>query len=144
MSKNINSFKILGIEHIGIALDNSDITSKFLSFLNGIQSMKSEKVEDQGVLTEIFDTSKGKIELLTSISSNSPINNYIDKKKNGIHHIALEVDNIYNAIKDLQEKNIEFIDKEPKVGAENHLIAFIHPKSTGGILFELCQKQNID
>ena len=93
-------------------------------------------------MTDIYNTARGKIELLKATSDLSPIYKFINKKGKGIHHIALEVDDILKALKFLKENEIQLIDEKPRIGAEGFLIAFIHPYSTGGILFELCQKQN--
>ena len=135
-------FKILGIEHIGIALEELDIASNFLSLLPGIAKTGSENINDQQVITDIFNTSKGKIELLKATTKDSPIAKFIEKKGKGIHHLALEVDNISGALDYLKENEIKLIDEKPRIGAEGFLIAFIHPHSTDGILIELCQKPN--
>ena len=137
--KNKYSFKVLGIEHIGIALNDNSKISSFLALLPGLKEKYSEIVEDQKVNTEIYNIKNTKIELLNSISSKSKLEKFIKKRGNAIHHIALRVDNLNNAINNLIKKGIVFIDKKPRKGAENYLIAFIHPKSTSGILFELCQ-----
>jgi len=137
-----SGFKILGVEHIGIALKNTSDIAKFLSILPGVEKLGEENIEDQGALTEIYNTARGKIELLKATSNLSPIYKYLNKKGKGIHHIALEVDDILTALKFLKENDIQLIDEKPRIGAEGFLIAFIHPYSTGGILFELCQKQN--
>ena len=92
------------------------------------------------VKTDIYATKDAKIELLNSTSSNSIIEKYINKKGNGIHHIALRVDNLENAIMELSDNGVEFINKKPNIGVEDCMIVFIHPRSTGGILFELCQR----
>ena len=134
------SFKILGIEHIGIAMNDNEKIESFLSLLPGIDYTGRENVEDQMVKTDIFSINDAKIELLNSTSSDSTIERYLNKKGNGVHHIALCVDNVENAIVELSNNGVEFIDKKPRRGAEDCMIAFIHPKSTGGILFELCQR----
>ena len=132
--------KILGIEHIGIALKHRKTTSNFLNEILGLDSSRVENVPDQKVLTEIFDTGNGKLELLEATDESSPISHFLEKNGNAMHHIALEVDNLVKALNVLKEKNIQLIDHEPRSGAENYKIAFIHPKATGGILIELCQK----
>jgi len=134
------NFKILGIEHIGIAQDKgSDKLSSFFENILNI-SKKSEVVEDQKVLTEIFDTGAGKIELLSATDEDSVINKYLAKKGESVHHIAILVDNLDEALKHLKSKNIKLIDHSPQKGADNKKIVFIHPHSTPGILLELCQE----
>ena len=133
------TFKILGVEHIGIAMNDNEKIESFLRLLPGLNYVGSENVDDQMVKTDIFSTNDAKIELLNSTSKDSTIEKYIHKKGNGIHHIALRVDNLENAIKELRGNGIEFVDQKPRLGAEGCMIAFIHPRSTGGILFELCQ-----
>ena len=132
--------KILGIEHIGIAVKSRDKTSNFFENILGIKNPITEEIKNQKVITEIFNTSNGKIELLESTSTDSPIQKFIDKKGNAVHHIALSVENIDTTLKYLKEKNVKLIDEIPRIGAEGFKIAFIHPKATGGILIELCQK----
>lgn len=132
--------KILGIEHIGIALKERKSTSIFLNEILGLENSKVENIPDQKVMTEIFDTGNGKLELLESTEANSPISRFLEKNGNAMHHIALEVDNLDKALDVLKEKNIKLIDHSARNGAENFKIAFIHPKATGGILIELCQK----
>lgn len=132
--------KILGIEHIGIALNNREKTSSFLSDSLEIDKSKIEIVKEQKVLTEIFDTGNGKLELLEKTEPDSPISQFLKKRGNGVHHIALEVDDLDEWLKNLKQKNVQLIDSNPRVGAEKFKIAFIHPKATGGILIELCQK----
>ena len=134
------TFKILGVEHIGIAMNDNEKIESFLRLLPGLNYSGSENVDDQMVKTDIFLTNDAKIELLNSTSKDSTIEKYIHKKGNGVHHIALRVDNLENAIKELSSNGIEFIDQKPRRGAEQCMIAFIHPISTGGILFELCQR----
>ena len=134
------TFKVLGIEHIGIALDDNKKIKSFLELLPGIDFSTRENVKDQMVMTNIYKTNDAKIELLNSTSKESTIKRYIERKGNGVHHIALCVDNLKNAIKELSDNGIEFINQNPRLGAEGCMIAFIHPRSTGGILFELCQR----
>ena len=132
--------KILGVEHIGVALNNNDQLSNLFKNIFNLEYIGSETVEEQGVKTDIFNISNTKIELLESISKDSPINKYISKNGQGMHHIALVVEDINDAISYLIENNITMIDKNPKIGVEGYKIAFIHPKSTPGLLIELCQK----
>ena len=132
--------KILGIEHIGIAVENQKDTASFWGEILQIAHTHTERVESEGVNTEIFDTGKGKIELLNSISEDSPIRKFLEKRGPGIHHICLEVDNINRAIIELKNSNIEILNDEPSIGAEGFKIVFIHPKATGGVLVELAEK----
>ena len=134
------NFKILGIEHIGLAQNssNSELSSFFENILNLPKS--NEIVDDQKVLTEIFDTGSGKIELLSATDQESVITKYLAKKGQSVHHIALLVDNLEEALKYLKSKNIKLIDEVPKLGADNMMIAFVHPHSSPGILLELCQQ----
>ena len=133
-------FKILGIEHVGIAQnqDSNKLSSFFEDALN--MSKKTEIVDDQKVLTEIFDTGSGKIELLSATDKDSVINKYLAKKGESIHHIAILVDNLDAALNHLKLKNIKLINEVPQKGADNMKIAFIHPHSTPGMLLELCQE----
>ena len=134
------NFKILAIEHVGIA-QQSDSDKLSLFFENTLNISKiSEVVEDQKVLTEIFDTGAGKIELLSATDKESVINKYLAKRGESVHHMALLVDNLEAALDYLKSKNIKLIDEVPKKGADNMMIAFIHPHSTPGILLELCQQ----
>ena len=132
--------KILGIEHIGIAVENIKKDAPFWELLLNNSKSVTEEVKEQKVITEIFDTGQGKIELLEATSSESPIAKFIAKRGKGIHHFCIQVDDIKLAIKELTKAGVELIDKTPRVGAEGYLIAFIHPKSAGGVLVELAEK----
>jgi len=132
--------KILGIEHIGVAIDNLEKDAPFWRLLFKNYENISEEVKDQKVKTEIFDTGQGKIELLEAMSIDSPIAKFIEKRGKGIHHICLQVVDIKLAIEELIEAGVELIDKTPRMGAEGYLIAFIHPGSTGRVLVELAEK----
>ena len=133
-------FKILGIEHVGIAMENMDGISSFFSDILGLEYSGSEKIDDQQVITDIFNTGRGKLEFLQATDPDSPISKFIEKKGVGMHHIALLVDNIRAALDYLQKEGIDLIDTTPRIGAEGLHIAFLHPRSTKGILVELCQK----
>ena len=134
------NFKILGIEHIGIAQDKgSDKLSSFFEDILNI-SKKSEVVEEQKVLTDIFDTGAGKIELLSATDKESVINKYLAKKGKSVHHIAILVDDLNEALDYLKSKNVKLINETPQKGADNMRIAFVHPHATPGILLELCQE----
>ena len=132
--------KILGIEHIGLAQNSSN--SELSSFFEDVLALSksTEIVDEQKVLTEIFDTGSGKIELLSATDPESGITKYLAKKGQSAHHIALLVDNLEEALKYLKSKNIQLINETPKLGADNMMIAFVHPCSTPGILLEFCQK----
>ena len=132
--------KILGIEHIGIAVDNLEKNAPFWKLLLNNNDPISEEIKEQKVLTKIFNTGQGKIELLEAISPNSPIARFIEKRGQSIHHICLQVNDIKLAIEELNEAGVELIDKTPRIGAEGYLIAFIHPRSAGGVLVELAEK----
>ncbi len=140
MSKN---FKVLKINHIGIAVKNIKQSARLFDELLGMNSSKEEIVEAERVVVKKIapKESISKLELIEGLYKDSVISKYVDKKGQGIHHIALEVDNIYNAIQYLDSNDINIIYKEPKLGSDNKLITFIHPSSASGILIELCQKQ---
>jgi len=129
------------IEHLGIAVKDIIASEKMYTTLLGTPSYKTEVVESEGVKTMFFKIGESKIELLEAADSNSPIAKFIEKRGEGIHHIAYEVDNIEQEINRLQTEGFEMIHKMPKEGADNKLIAFLHPKSTGGVLVELCQEK---
>ena len=132
--------KILGIEHIGIAVNNLDTDAPFWKHIMNIPHRNTELVDDQGVITDIYDTGKGKVELLEPTAKNTAVGKFLDKRGPGVHHVCFEVDDINNAIKELKESNIHIISDEPSIGAEGYKVVFIHPKSTGGVLVELAQK----
>ena len=132
--------KILGIEHIGIAVNQIDERKDFWEKVLGIKLTGQENVESESVETAIFDSDSGKIELLQSKNSDSAIQKFIDKSGEGIHHICLKVDDIDSAIGELKAAGISAIYPVPKVGAEGFLVTFIHPKDTGGVLVELAQE----
>ena len=132
-------FKVLGIEHVALAVKDVDISSNIFSSLLGIEHTSSEEITDQKVNTHIFDTTQGKIELLDALSDDSPISKFLENRGEGIHHIAFKVDKLQPALDYLKNNGITLIDETPKIGAEGLLIAFLHPKSTHGVLVELCQ-----
>lgn len=134
------NFKILGIEHVAIAVNDLDQPADIFGNILGINRSSTEEVADQKVITEIFDTGAGKIELLKATSEESPITKFLDSRGPGVHHIAFQVDNLVLALEELSEAGVTLIDTEPRIGAEGMLIAFLHPKSTSGVLVELCQK----
>lgn len=128
------------IEHIGIAVKNLDDAEKLYSALLGRDSYKREEVASEGVITSFFHSGENKIELLAATNEDSPIAKFIAKKGEGIHHIAFDVENIEEEIKRLEAHGFILINQQPKKGADNKIIAFLHPKSTGGVLVELCQE----
>jgi len=132
--------KILGIEHIAIAVNDLDKSAPFWKHVLDIPNNGIEVVEDQGVTTDIYDTGLGKVELLESLGSDTPIGKFLSKKGQGIHHVCFEVDDIKLAISELKDKNIEVLTDYPTIGAEGYKVVFIHPKSTGGVLVELAEK----
>ena len=132
--------KIIGIEHIGIAVNDLNTSSSFWENILNIVHTHTEDVESERVSTKIFDTRKGKIELLDSLDKNSPIHKFLQKRGPGIHHICLEVDNINEAISELKNSKIDILNDSPSIGAEGYKIVFIHPRSTGGVLVELAEK----
>ena len=134
-------FKILGIEHVGIAVKDLNSISEIFGELLGLDLHRREKVNDQQVITDIYHAGKDKLEFLKATSPDSPIAKFLGKRPEGMHHIALIVDNIQSALNYLNENDVQLIDKSPRIGAEGLQIAFIHPKSTGGVLVELCEKQ---
>ena len=131
--------KILGIEHIGIAVKDLDTNAPFWKHVLRISHKGTETVDQEGITTDIYDTGSGKVELLKSTVSGSVIEKFLEKRGEGIHHVCFEVDDINNAIIELKELNIDVISDRPTVGAEGYKVVFIHPKSTGGVLVELAQ-----
>ena len=132
--------KILSIEHLGIAVDSIDKAAPFWKHILNISHSSTENVIDQGVVTDIYDTGQGKVELLEALGEDSLIAKFLDKRGPGIHHVCFEVIDINSAIKELKENNINVLSDEPTIGAEGYKVVFIHPKSTGGILVELAEK----
>ncbi len=127
------------IEHIGIAVKNIDKSNDLFASLFGESHYKIEDVLSEGVRTSFFQIGTNKIELLEATNKNSPIAKFIDKKGEGIHHIAFAVNNIEQEIARLKKEGFTVINEKPKRGADNKLVAFLHPKSTNGVLIELCQ-----
>jgi len=130
------------IEHIGIAVKNLDQANATYTALLGVAPYKIETVESEGVNTSFFRCGESKIELLEATRPESPIAKYIEKKGEGIHHIAFSVTNIEKEILRLEKEGFQVLNKVPKKGADNKLVAFLHPKSSHGVLVELCQEQN--
>ncbi len=130
--------KLTHIEHLGIAVNNLEESIKFYEEKLGLKCYAIEEVPDQKVRTAFFKVGDTKIELLESTSPEGPIGKFIEKKGEGIHHIAFHVDNLKESLNELQQKEVKLIDANPRKGAEGLNIAFLHPKSTGGVLTELC------
>ena len=130
------------IEHIGIAVKNLDESIKYYEEVLGLECYNVEEVADQKVKTAFFQVGDTKIELLESTDPEGPIGKYIEKKGEGIHHMAFAVKNIEDQLKHAEDKGIRLIDKAPRKGAEGLEIAFMHPKSTFGVLTELCEDKN--
>lgn len=129
------------LEHIGIAVKSLGISDELFTKLLGKESYKKETVEREGVVTSFYETGESKIELLEANNPESPISKFIDKKGEGIHHLAFGVENILEEVKRLKKEGFQFISEEPKEGADNKLVVFLHPKSTNGVLVELCQEK---
>lgn len=128
------------IEHIGIAVKNIKDSNELFAKLFGAPHYKMETVESEGVKTSFFKVGVNKIELLEATKDDSPIAKFIDKKGEGIHHIAFDVDDIEAEIKRLKTEGFKVLNETPKKGADNKLVAFLHPKSSNGVLIELCQE----
>jgi methylmalonyl-CoA/ethylmalonyl-CoA epimerase len=128
------------IEHIGIAVKNMDDANVLFEKLLGVPSYKEETVESEGVLTSFFQTGTNKIELLMATNPESPIAKFLEKKDEGIHHIAFDVEDIHAEISRLKNEGFVLINEVPKKGADNKLVVFLHPKNTNGVLVELCQE----
>lgn len=130
------------IEHLGIAVKSIEEANKLYTSLLGYTHYKTEEVESEGVLTSFFKCGESKIELLEATNPESPIAKYIEKKGEGVHHIAFSVDDIKKEATRLKEEGFVILNEEPKKGADNKWVVFLHPKSTGGVLVELCQERN--
>ncbi len=128
------------IEHIGVAVKDLEKSNIIFASLFGKSHYKIEEVESEGVKTSFFKTGPNKIELLQATNPDSPIAKFIDKKGEGIHHIAFAVEDIKTEIARLKNEGFIVLNEVPKKGADNKLIAFLHPKSTNGVLIELCQE----
>lgn len=129
------------LEHIGIAVKSLGVSDELFTKLLGKKSYKKESVEREGVVTSFYETGDSKIELLEASNPESPISKFIDKKGEGVHHLAFGVENILDEVERLKKEGFQFISEEPKEGADNKLVVFLHPKSTNGVLIELCQEK---
>ncbi|NCT18350.1 MAG: methylmalonyl-CoA epimerase [Flavobacteriaceae bacterium CG_4_8_14_3_um_filter_34_10] len=128
------------IEHVGIAVKNLDSANALYAALLGKKHYKSETVESEGVITSFFQVGESKIELLEATNPESPIATFIEKRGEGIHHIAFQVEDIQKEIARLKKEGVIILNETPKIGADNKLVTFLHPKSTHGVLIELCQE----
>lgn len=129
------------IEHLGIAVKDIEASNDLFEKLLGQKPYKQEAVDSENVITSFFKTGETKIELLQATAPESAIAKFIEKKGEGIHHIAFDVEDIYSEIERLKSEGFQMIHEIPKEGADNKIIAFLHPKSTNGVLIELCQEK---
>lgn len=132
---------LTNVEHIGIAVKDIDVSNALFSKLLNVAPYKSEAVESEGVMTSFFKVNETKIELLEASNPESAIAKFIEKKGEGVHHIAFEVDDIRAEMKRLESEGFILLNAEPKLGADNKLVCFLHPKSSNGVLVELCQER---
>jgi methylmalonyl-CoA/ethylmalonyl-CoA epimerase len=132
--------KILKIDHLGIAVNSIEDGKNFWAETLGLHFEGSETVTEQKVTTAFFPVGESEVELLESTSPDGPVAKFIEKKGTGFQHIAFRVENIEEALKELKEKGIQLIDQVPRIGAGGAKIAFLHPKATGGVLVELCER----
>jgi methylmalonyl-CoA/ethylmalonyl-CoA epimerase len=132
--------KMRKIEHIGIAVHDLENSNELFSKLFGQAAYKTEEVASEGVKTSFFMCGPNKIELLEATDANSPIAKFLEKKGEGIHHIAFDVEDIYVEIERLKLEGFTVLNETPKKGADNKLVVFLHPKTTNGVLIELCQE----
>ena len=131
---------MLKIEHIGIAVKDLNNSNELFKKLFGQPHYKTEEVQSEGVNTSFFQIGENKIELLVATNADSPIAKFIEKKGEGIHHIAFDVADIRAEMKRLEGEGFILLNQEPKLGADNKLVCFLHPKGTNGVLIELCQE----
>lgn len=131
---------LTNVEHIGIAVKDLKLADDLFCKLLNILPYKHEEVESESVLTSFFRINQTKIELLQATAADSAISKFIDKRGEGVHHIAFEVDDIYAEMERLEKEGFVLLNKEPKYGADNKLVCFVHPKTASGVLVELCQE----
>lgn len=131
------------VDHIGIAVKNLDETIPYYTETLGLSVLKIEEVASESVRVAFIDAGNVKLELLEPMSSQSAIHSFIEKKGEGIHHIAFGVEGIEERMKELREKGIRILNEQPKIGAGGALVAFLHPKSSFGVLYELCDKTGL-
>ena len=130
---------VKNVDHIGIAVKDASNANKLFASLLGKKHFKIEEVATEGVTTSFFQVGETKVELLEATNDESPIAKYIEKRGEGIHHIAFEVEDIYQSMQELKAKGFTLLSDQPKNGADNKLICFVHPKTVNGVLVELCQ-----
>lgn len=130
---------MIRLEHIGIAVRSLDTSNALFEKLLGEPPYKTEEVASESVLTSFFKTGNSKVELLEATSPDSAIAKYLEKRGEGIHHVAFEVADIHAEMQRLEKEGFTLLNKEPKRGADNKLVCFVHPKSANGVLVELCQ-----
>jgi methylmalonyl-CoA epimerase len=133
--------KVVTLDHIGIAVKNMEETLAFYRDTLGIASVGTEVIEDQKVKVAFLPVGDTELELLESTSPDGPVAKFIEKRGEGIQHVALRVDNIEKALQELKDKGVQLIDQQPRYGAGNAKIAFLHPKATGGILLEISERK---
>ena len=131
------------IEHIGIAVKNLKEAIKMYECIFGLSCYKIEEISDQKIRTAFFQIGQTKIELLESTDPEGPIGKFIEKKGEGVHHIAFAVENLADTLREVEANGFQLIDKQPRRGTEGLNIAFLHPRSTGGVLLELCEYHSI-
>jgi methylmalonyl-CoA/ethylmalonyl-CoA epimerase len=129
------------IEHIGIAVKDLQASIRYYEEVLGLECYAIEEVKDQKVKTAFFQVGQTKIELLEATEADSPVGKFIEKKGEGVHHLAFAVNKIEQCLENVSEKGVQLIDKQPRKGAEGLDIAFLHPKSTFGVLTEFCEKR---
>jgi len=128
------------IEHIGIAVKDLEVSNLLFEKLLGKAHYKIEEVASEGVRTSFFKTGESKIELLEALNANSPVAKFLEKRGEGVHHIAFAVDDIVSEMERLKSEGFIVLNEKPKRGADNKLVVFLHPKSSNGVLIELCQE----
>ena len=132
--------KVIKIDHLGIAVKSINEGKKFWGDLLGLWLEESEAMAEEKLITTFFPIGESEIELLESTDPEGPIGRFLEKRGEGIHHVAFRVENIEEALKELKEKGIRLIDETPRAGARGAKIVFLHPKSTNGVLVELCER----
>ena len=140
--QNLFTMNISHIEHIGIAVKSLETAIPYWENVLGLKCYNIEEVKDQKVKTAFFKVGQTKIELLESTDPEGSIGKFIEKRGEGVHHVAFAVENIEGALAEAESKDVKLIDKTPRKGAEGLTIAFLHPKSTMGVLTELCEDKN--
>ena len=128
------------IEHIGIAVQDIEASNKVFAKIFGKENYKSEIVASEGVVTSFFQVGENKLELVSATKLDSPIAKYLEKNREGMHHISFEVEDIVREMARLKAEGIRLLNDTPKKGADNKIICFLHPKDTNGVLIELCQE----